>query len=594
MNRVSIDVGGTFTDCVVLDADGALGQYKAPTTPADPSVGLTNALAKAAAGHGQELGEFLEQVELIIQGTTLATNTLINRNGARTGFITTGGFRDIIEMRRGFKNVRTSMYNVFVPPYRPLVERYLRLEVEERMTYAGEVHTPLKEADVEAAAARLHDDGIEAVAIGFLHAYANPQHEQRASELTRAVMPEAYVTSSHEILPVWREYERFSTTVVSAYCGPIVERYLRSLEGRLREAGFRGQHLLMCSDGLVETIDYCIPRVVYLIGSGPAAAPAGALHVARDIGEDNILSVDMGGTSFDICMVRGGEIPTTTEAWVQDERVAIKMVDVQSGGAGGGSIAWIDQLGLLRVGPMSAGADPGPACYGRGGTQPTVTDADLVLGYVPADFFLGGEIELDADSALSAIASVAEPLGMDVPRAAEAIFKTVNSYMADQITEVATTTRLRHPRLHTRRRRRRGTGPCRLHRRPVAHSDRPHPPDRCNLLGVRHVRDGRRTELRALVHHPRRPAGSQPGAGPLRRNGAGGDRWDSPSWESPPTSSPSAARPTCGTSGSSTRSRSRSRAATWPTAQWRLRPTTSTRGTRRSIPSRCHGRESSS
>jgi N-methylhydantoinase A len=439
MYRVSIDVGGTFTDCVVLDGDGTLGQYKAPTTPADPSVGLTDALTKAAAGHGQELDEFLGQVELIIQGTTLATNTLINRNGARTGFITTAGFRDIIEMRRGFKNVRTSMYNVFVPPYRPLVERYLRLEVEERVTYSGEVHTPLNEADVDAAAARLRAEGIEAVAIGFLHAYANPRHEERASELARGAMPEAYVTSSHEILPVWREYERFSTTVVSAYCGPIVERYLRSLEGRLREAGFRGQHLLMCSDGLVETVDYCIPRVVYLIGSGPAAAPAGARHVARDIGEDNILSVDMGGTSFDICMVQAGEIPTTTEGWVQDERVAIKMVDVQSGGAGGGSIAWIDQLGLLRVGPMSAGADPGPACYGRGGTQPTVTDADLALGYVPADFFLGGEIELDQEAARRAIASVGEPLGMDVPRTAEAIFKTVNSYMADQITEVATT-----------------------------------------------------------------------------------------------------------------------------------------------------------
>lgn len=439
MYRVCIDVGGTFTDCIVLDSDGALGQYKAPTTPTDPSVGLTNALAKAAAGHGQQLNEFLGQVELIIQGTTLATNTLINRNGAKTGFITTAGFRDIIEMRRGFKNVRTSMYNVFVPPYRPLVERYLRLEVEERMTYSGEVHTPLVEADVQAAADRLREEGIEAVAIGFLHAYANPAHEQRATELTRTAMPETYVTASHEILPVWREYERFSTTVVSAYCGPVVERYLRSLENRLREAGFRGQHLLMCSDGLVETIDYCIPRVVYLIGSGPAAAPAGARHVAGDIGEENILSVDMGGTSFDICMLRGGEIPTTTEGWVQDERVAIKMVDVQSGGAGGGSIAWIDQLGLLRVGPMSAGADPGPACYARGGEQPTVTDADLVLGYVPADFFLGGEIPLDEDRARAAVASVAEPLGMATPRAAEAIFKTVNSYMADQITEVATT-----------------------------------------------------------------------------------------------------------------------------------------------------------
>lgn len=438
MYRVSIDVGGTFTDCVVLDPGAGLRQFKAATTPADPSVGLTNALAKAADGYGRTLAEFLGEVELIIQGTTLATNTLINRSGARTGFITTAGFRDIIEIRRGFKNVRTSMYNVFVPPYRPLIERYLRLEVEERTTFSGEVHTPMAEADVDAAASRLREEGIEAVAIGFLHAYANPAHEQRASTIVRAALPDVYVTSSHEILPVWREFERFSTTVVSAYCGPVVETYLRSLEERLRDAGFRGKHLLMCSDGLVETVDYCIPRVVYLIGSGPAAAPAGARHVASEIGAENILSVDMGGTSFDICMMRGGAIPTTTEAWIQDERVAIKMVDVQSGGAGGGSIAWIDQLGLLRVGPMSAGADPGPACYGRGGTLPTVTDVDLALGYVPADYFLGGEIDLDEERARAAIASVAEPLGMGIPRAAEAIFKTVNSYMADQITEVAT------------------------------------------------------------------------------------------------------------------------------------------------------------
>jgi N-methylhydantoinase A len=246
------------------------------------------------------------------------------------------------------------------------------------------------------------------------------------------------VTTSHEILPVWRDFERFSTTAVSAYCGPVVERYLRSLVARLAASGFGGNLLMMLSDGLVETPEYCIPRVVYLIGSGPAAAPSGALHVGAATGARDILSVDMGGTSFDICMLRGGEIPTTTEAWVQDERVAIKMVDIQSGGAGGGSIAWIDQLGLLRVGPMSAGGDPGPACYDKGGTEPTVTDADVVLGYVPADHFLGGDIALDADAARRAVGRVAEPLGLGVEAAAEAIFTTVNSYMADQITEVAT------------------------------------------------------------------------------------------------------------------------------------------------------------
>jgi N-methylhydantoinase A len=438
MYRVCIDVGGTFTDCLVLDAEGRLRQFKAPTTQPDPSVGFLTALSKAAAGYELDLGSFAAQVELIIHGTTLATNTLINRNGARTGLITTRGFRDVIEIRRGFKNVRTSMYNVFVPPYEPLVERFLRLEAEERVLFDGSVHTPLAEDDVRASAARLAEQGMEAVAIGFLHAYANPDHERRASELVREALPDAYVTSSHEILPVWREYERFSTTVVSAYCGPVVQRYLRSLEARLADTGFGGRLLLMGSDGLVETVEYCIRRVVYLIGSGPAAAPAGARFLGHGIGAQDILSVDMGGTSFDICMLRAGEIPTTTESWVQDERVAIKMVDIQSGGAGGGSIAWIDQLGLLRVGPMSAGGTPGPAAYGKGGTEPTVTDADLVLGYIPADFFLGGEILLDRQAADAAIDKVAGLLGRTLVDTAEAIRTTVDAYMADQVTEVAT------------------------------------------------------------------------------------------------------------------------------------------------------------
>lgn len=438
MYRITIDVGGTFTDCLVLDGSGALRQFKSPTTPADPSVGFLHALTKAAEGNGLPLEAFVQQVELIIHGTTLATNTLINRDGASTGMVTTAGFRDIIEIRRGFKNIRTSMYEVFVPPYEPLVPRNLRLEAEERVVYTGDVHTPLREDDVRVAAERLGRAGVEAVAVGFLHAYANPAHERRAAEIVREVLPDAYVTSSHEILPVWREYERFSTTVVSAYVGPVVARYLRALEARLSEAGFGGTLLLMGSDGLVESVEYCIPRAVYLIGSGPAAAPAGAKYLGATIGSNDILSVDMGGTSFDICMLRAGDIPTTTEAWVQDERVAIKMVDIQSGGAGGGSIAWIDQLGLLRVGPQSAGADPGPVCYSKGGTRPTVTDADLALGYVPADFFLGGEIPLDEDAARSAIETVARPLGLSVEEAAAAIFTTVNSYMADQITEVAT------------------------------------------------------------------------------------------------------------------------------------------------------------
>ncbi len=439
MYRITIDVGGTFTDCLVLEDGGTLRQFKSPTTPADPSVGLLNALTKAAVGYELELDAFLGQVELIIHGTTLATNTLINRNGAKTGMITTRDFRDIVEIRRGYKNVRTSMYNVFVPPYKPLAPRYLRMEATERTTYDGTIITPLDEDEVRVAAERLKAEGVEAVAIGFLHSYANTTNERRAAEIAREVLgADVYITTSSEILPVWREFERFSTTLVSAYTGPVVERYLRTLSRRLIEEGFTGNLLMMLSDGLVETVEYCIPRAVYLIGSGPAAAPSGALQIGRATGTGDILSVDMGGTSFDICMVRDGEIPTTSDGWVQDERVAIKMIDIQSGGTGGGSIAWIDSIGLLRVGPMSAGGDPGPACYGKGGTRPTVTDADLLLGYIPADFFLGGEIPLDADAAAAAVRTIGEPLGLGLEEAAGAIFTTANSYMADQITEVAT------------------------------------------------------------------------------------------------------------------------------------------------------------
>lgn len=438
--RAAIDVGGTFTDCLVLDkhADD-VHQFKSFTTPDDPSVGFLDALTKGAAYYGLDIDEFVAGIELIIHGTTLATNTLLTLTGAKTGMITTEGFRDILEIRRGHKNVRTSMYNVFVPPYEPLIPRYLRKEAPERVLYTGEIHRELDEAQVRAAAAELKEAGVESVLIGYLHAYANPVHEARTAEIVREEMPDAHLVTSHEILPVWREWERFSSAAVSAYCGPRVERYFTALQDRLGRRGFTGTVLMMLSDGLVETMEYCASRVVYLIGSGPAAAPSAASYVGTSAGVgDNLISVDMGGTSFDVCMVRDGEIPTTTEGWIGDERIAIKMVDINTGGAGGGSIAWVDSLGLLRVGPQSAGSHPGPACYGNGGEQPTVTDADLVLGYIPEDYFLGGEIPLDSASAKAAIAPLAETLGMPLLDAAEAVRTTIDAYMGDLISEVAT------------------------------------------------------------------------------------------------------------------------------------------------------------
>lgn len=440
MYNICIDVGGTFTDCLVMDDAGTLRQFKSPTTYPDPSLGFMASLEKAAHGYRIPLEQLLRNVGLLIHGTTLATNTLINKNGAKTGMITTRGFRDVIEIRRGYKNVRTSMYNVFVPPYEPLIPRHLRKEVEERILFDGSVHTELNEADVRRAAAELKEKGIRSLAVCFLHSYANDAHEKRAAEIAREVLGEdVYITTSADILSVWREWERFSTTAVSAYTGPQVKGYMEQLVRRLNEKHFGGTLLMMLSDGLVETVDYCKPRVVNLIGSGPAAAPAAAMFMGEAAGQKNLLSFDMGGTSIDIGLIQDGRIPTTTDAWVQDERVAIKMVDVKSAGAGGGSIAWIDSLGLLRVGPQSAGSTPGPACYGKGGEDPTVTDLDIVLGYMDPDFFLGGEIKLDAALAREAIRKrIGEPLGMDVDKAAEAAMTTIVSYMADQITEIST------------------------------------------------------------------------------------------------------------------------------------------------------------
>ncbi len=439
MTRVAIDVGGTFTDCLVLDNKGQLKQFKAPTTPDDPSKGLMDSLEKAARSEGKRLNEFVDKLESIIHGTTLATNALLTGRGAKVGMLTTMGFRDELEIRRGFKNIRTSMYNLGVPPYKPLVPRYLRLPVRERTLFNGEIETPLDVENVQASLDKLSSENVKSVAVCFLHSYVNPENERRAEEICRERFNgNVYVTTSHEILPVWGEYERFSTTVVSANIGPIISEYLMALEKRLAELGFRGSLLIVRADGLVQSASHSRRQAVTVINSGPAAAPTAALFWGRPSRHDNLISIDMGGTSLDVSLIRKGEIPTTTESWVGDERVAIKMVDIHSIGAGGGSLAWIDSLGLLRVGPQSAGASPGPACYGRGGDRPTVTDADVLLGYVPTDYFLGGEIQLSAELARQAIRTVSEPLKMSESEAARTIFQSVNSLMADQVIELST------------------------------------------------------------------------------------------------------------------------------------------------------------
>jgi N-methylhydantoinase A len=439
MTRVTIDVGGTFTDCLVLDERGEVHMFKSPTTPGDPTVGFGNVLDKAARSFGIPLPKFLSEAGMVIaHGTTLSTNALLTGNTAKVGLLATEGFRDTLQVRRGYKNVHSSRFNLLVPPYRPLVPRYLRLGVRERTLYNGQIASPLQEEDVYKAIERFKEHKVEAVAVCFLHSYVNSEHERKAADICRRAMKDAYVTASHEVLPVFREWERFSTTVVSAAVGPITEHYLRTLNGKLRSLGFKGTLYMVQGGGLVQSVEESSRRAVSLICSGPAAAPSGAIRVGRSVRSSNLFSVDMGGTSYDVCLIRDGVIPTTDMNWVGEELVAMKLVDVPSVGAGGGSIGWINSLGLLQMGPRSAGADPGPACYGKGGKDPTTTDADLVLGFVPADYFLGGEIGLREDLSREAIRTLAEPLGLDVSETAFTMFNTVNAVMADKMTEIST------------------------------------------------------------------------------------------------------------------------------------------------------------
>jgi N-methylhydantoinase A len=434
--RVSVDIGGTFTDCVV-ENDGAIQTYKAPTTPEDPSHGLLDVLRKAAAASGESLEQFVARVERLFHGTTLGTNLLLTRRGAKVAFLTTAHFRDVLEMRRGVRNLGESVFNQVRPPYEPLVPRYLRFGIPERILYTGEVELPLDEASVEEATRAALAEGCEAIAIGFLHSYANQEHEHCAKGIVERIAPDLHVVCSSDVLPIRGEFERFSTAVVSAYIGRAVSTYLRKLEEELRAHGFGGTLLIMLSSALMHTVDQCHDRAVELLASGPAAAPAAALAVGKRFGQLDLIEIDMGGTSFDVCVIRNGSILTTTEAWVGEERVATKTVDIHSLGAGGGSIAWIDTLGLVRVGPQSSGADPGPAAYGKS-ELPTVTDADLVLGYLPADFFLGGEILLDVDRAAAAIEALGTEIGLGLAETAEAIFQTATVSMAGAVTEVCT------------------------------------------------------------------------------------------------------------------------------------------------------------
>ena len=421
--RVAVDVGGTFTDICVLDErDGSIGVAKVPST-AELLDGILDGIHEAGAD--------LTEVALFSHGTTVATNALITRRFPPAAMVTTKGFRDVIEIRRGTKEDLWDTYKDVAPPY---IKRRDRLEVTERIDYAGAVLEPLDEEEARDVAARLRRRDVASVAVCFVNSYANPAHEQRMREILAEELPGVIVSTSSEVLPEIFEHERFSTTVANAVLAPLVGQYTRRLEERLTEGGYDGDLLLLHSGGGVMTPKSAERLAVRLAASGIAAGAIASRHLAGLCGYDNAIGLDMGGTSTDISLVYGGEARLTKEWFVEyGYPIVFPSIEVLTIGAGGGSLAWIDEAGALRNGPQSAGAEPGPACYGRGGEMATNTDANLVLGRL-GERLIGGAMTLDREAAARAIErSVAEPLGLPLEDAARAILQVANANMADAV-----------------------------------------------------------------------------------------------------------------------------------------------------------------
>lgn len=432
--KIGIDVGGTFTDLFLWASGGGVETFKVLSTPSDPSEGVLNGLARIADAKGLEASEFAARTTTIVHGTTVTTNAVLTRKGAATGLITTEGVRDALEMRRG---IREEQYDNRYLNVKPLVPRHRRLAVKGRLDAAGRELTPLDLGSVRAAAEALAKEQVEAVAVCFMNAFADASHEEAAKATIREVLPDAFLSVSTEILPTIRFYNRVSTTVLNAYVGPVLERYLASLTGKLAEVGFSGVLLIMQSSGGVASPEATARRPAMTLLSGPAGAPRAARAFTSVHGDESCLVVDMGGTSFDASLVRDGDAELKSEGEIDRLRIALPMLEIVTIGAGGGSVGWIDKGGLLRMGPESAGADPGPACYGRGGVRPTCTDADLLLGYLDPAYFAGGKLPLQVDLARKVVQEqIAEPMGTDIDEAAAGMYRVINTNMAHGVREI--------------------------------------------------------------------------------------------------------------------------------------------------------------
>ncbi len=433
--KIGIDVGGTFTDFLLTRSDGELRTYKVLSTPKDPSEATMDGIAQMARDEDLSLQDFLQAVDVIVHGTTVTTNAVLTYRGAKTGLITTNGVRDALEMRRG---IREEQYNNRYTNVPPLVPRYLRLPVEGRPDYAGEELTPLSEDGVRSVASTFLKENVEAVAICFMNSFANRDHEERAAAIVREMMPDTYLSVSTDVLPSIRFYDRVSTTVLNAYVGPILKRYLERLLAKLDEAGFPNILLIMQSNGGVISPKFAMDHAATTLLSGPAGGPVAGIVYSGIQGYTDSITMDMGGTSFDCALIKDAQPFTTTVGEINRLRLALPMLNVVTIGAGGGSIGWIDEGGLLRMGPQSASSDPGPACYNLGGEDPTCTDADLVLGYLDPEFFAGGRMPLSKEKAEQAIMEkIAKPLNFDLNEAAAGMYNVINVNMAAAVREVA-------------------------------------------------------------------------------------------------------------------------------------------------------------
>jgi N-methylhydantoinase A len=433
--KIGVDVGGTFTDFLLMDEEGNSEIYKVLSTPEDPSIAVVNGFFEMTKARDMELSSFLEKVEIIVHGTTVTTNAVLTGNVAKTGLLTTRGFRDALQMRRGIREVLYD--NRYLPPP-PIVPRYLRIPVEERVDFTGKVLQDVNLYDVENGIELFKKQEVKALAICFMHSYANSNNELIAEKIIRELFPEAYLSVSSKILPQVRFYDRVSTTVLNSAVGPVLKGYLLNLTDRLKEEGFKGILLIMQSNGGVTSPETVTELAASTLLSGPAAAPVAGITYTRVHGHDSFITIDMGGTSFDAALVKDLNPMVTTGGKMNRYALALPMMEINTVGAGGGSIAWIDEGGLLKMGPKSAGARPGPVCYGLGGVEPTCSDANLVLGYLNADYFAGGKMKLDNTRAEKAIhEKVSQPLNLSIVEAAYGMFHIMNVNMASAIREIS-------------------------------------------------------------------------------------------------------------------------------------------------------------